>query len=76
MAKKPAMVVVEELEVAWHSPDLLLVYDGPETIYTPFGTPQQSKRCIYLPVDLCRVVDREKGMVEMPMSIAIEKGLA
>lgn len=74
--RNPVLITVEELDVVVDFPDgeMVGVFDGSMvTIHTPIGTPQESKRLVWLPRALI-TMDKPRRCVTMPKELARKNG--
>lgn len=70
------LITVEEIDVVVDFPDgeMVGVFDGTEiTVHTPIGTPQQSKRLVWLPRKEI-VMDKSERKIQMPEELARKNG--
>lgn len=70
------LITVEELQVVVDFPDgeMVGVFDGSMvTIHTPIGTPQESKRLVWLPRKLI-TMDKSAQKITMPEELARKNG--
>lgn len=78
MMAKIVMITVEELDVVVDFPDgeMVGVFDGTEiTVHTPIGTPQLSKRLVWLPRAEIKI-DKTERKIQMPEAMARKNGWA
>lgn len=74
--RNPVLITVEELDVVVDFPDgeMVGVFDGSMvTIHTPIGTPQESKRLVWLPRNEI-VMNKSERKIQMPKELAKKNG--